>query len=71
MPVNLSRPVRCAKCGQKFTRSSARELKCWTCKAPRERSRILANRAASAAVAPDVPSKLPVSKTLHTDALSG
>jgi hypothetical protein len=70
MPVSLSRPIRCSGCGGKFTRTHGNERKCWDCKSPAERSRILANRATANAVAPDVPSRLPVSKTLHSNSFS-
>jgi hypothetical protein len=43
--INVSRPVRCAKCANRFVRSSARERLCLTCKPAAVRAKATASRA--------------------------
>jgi hypothetical protein len=50
-PVNVSKPVRCAKCSGKFVRSSAREKLCLTCKPAAVRAKVAVKR--DIAVVPD------------------
>jgi hypothetical protein len=42
--INVSRPVRCAKCANRFVRSSARERLCLTCKPAAVRAKAAASR---------------------------
>ena len=50
-PLDLSRPVRCARCGEKFTRTHGRERLCLTCKRPAVRTLGAVRQAAAARVA--------------------
>jgi hypothetical protein len=54
--LNVSRPVRCAKCDQKFVRRNAREKLCLTCKPADVRARMAAARPRAVIV----PARLPV-----------
>lgn len=48
--VNVSRPVRCAKCSNGFVRRNAREKLCLTCKPADVRARMAATRPRAAVV---------------------
>jgi hypothetical protein len=55
-PRDLSRPVRCAACGQKFTRAHGRQKLCTRCQPPKVRAR-------SAARAATRPARLAANRT--------
>jgi hypothetical protein len=47
-PLNLSRPVACAKCGGKFTRTHGREKLCAKCKRNDVKTRLAAQSSEAA-----------------------